>query len=362
MKTIFIFSFLSIIMFTAKAQDPQISSPTVSLSPGTVNGPVVFSVDFYNVSSVAITNPDPVNGPTQIIFSCNKFAPTGGTTPAVSGPGSVYFNWTAVLISGNWSIIGKQKPGVTIPGSTGFPPTYAGGKISIAGTITASSTIEDAAALKGDGFNANIIPGDGGDINVGSGSNNQSAYGYTSAGGPLPVRLRSFDAVKQSNAALLSWSTVQESNSSHFDVEHSADGVNFIVIGAVQAVGNTSVKSDYTFIDHNPITGNNYYRLKMVDKDGNYASSDIRLVNFSIKNIPAITVYPNPVINEVHITNLRETNLIQILSMDGKLVKNVQANQSAINIDMSNIAKGVYTIRVTNKFTNEVTCLKLLKN
>jgi len=155
-----------VLSVAANAQNPQITSPTVNPTPGVVHGPVTLSVNFQNNSSLPITNPDPVNGPTMIVFSCSKFTPAGGATPTVTGAGAAYFNWIAIGSGGSWSIIGKQKPGVTISGYTGTPPfaVYAGGPIQLTGTIYSASTPAQATAFNGDGFNANITPGDGGDI------------------------------------------------------------------------------------------------------------------------------------------------------------------------------------------------------
>jgi len=99
----------------------------------------------------------------------------------------------------------------------------------------------------------------------------------------LPINMAEFKAVYSSGVSHLSWNTSQENNSSHFEIERSTDGVNFTRLGKVNAAGNSSNKISYSFNDIHPVTGINYYRLKMVDKDGKFAYSNIVTVNVNIK-------------------------------------------------------------------------------
>ena len=100
----------------------------------------------------------------------------------------------------------------------------------------------------------------------------------------LPVKLSSFLVQKTDNAVKISWSTEQEINSSYFVVERSADGRNWNNIATVNAAGNSSIRMDYSIYDNAPMKGINYYRLKLVDKDGKYDYSVTRTVCF-VQNI-----------------------------------------------------------------------------
>ncbi|MCY7292405.1 MAG: hypothetical protein LH615_09510, partial [Ferruginibacter sp.] len=88
--------------------------------------------------------------------------------------------------------------------------------------------------------------------------------------GPLPVTFLYFTAQKQgNNAAVVQWRTGSETNTAYFDVERSADAVNFEFTGKVFASGNASGMS-YSFTDYHPLKGINYYRLKQVDKNNRF--------------------------------------------------------------------------------------------
>ncbi len=109
----------------------------------------------------------------------------------------------------------------------------------------------------------------------------------------LPVILLSFTATKKGEQNLLQWATTQEINTSYFEVERSGDWVNFTSIGQVDAAGNSGVAKSYSLVDAKPVSGMNYYRLKMVDKDGKFSYSEIRSIDEAVGFV--VSIYPNPV-------------------------------------------------------------------
>ncbi len=91
----------------------------------------------------------------------------------------------------------------------------------------------------------------------------------------FPVTLVGFSAANQGKSNKINWTSSTEINSSKYDLERSFDGKNFTLLKSVPSK-NSSTGSSYTVVDD--ITSlssmrNFYYRLKMVDKDGQYAYS-----------------------------------------------------------------------------------------
>jgi len=97
----------------------------------------------------------------------------------------------------------------------------------------------------------------------------------------LPITLGAFNVTKVNESALISWFTSTESNSSHFNIERSADGSAFTTIGSVNAAGNSNGKLNYSYTDGTPLTGKNFYRLKSVDKDSRSSYSAVRVIDLS---------------------------------------------------------------------------------
>jgi Secretion system C-terminal sorting domain len=164
---------------------------------------------------------------------------------------------------------------------------------------------------------------------------------------PIPLTLISFTAQKEKQTALLQWQTAQEINTENFEIEKSGDAINFKKIGTLPAKGNTTGYTNYNFTDTNPIDGNNYYRLRMADKNGAFTFSPVRLLKFEAAN--NFSIYPNPTsknltiqLNKLQITG-NET--LQITNSIGQVVLQQKvANNSTINVE--SLARGVYYIRL----------------
>ncbi|MGG9963428.1 T9SS type A sorting domain-containing protein [Ferruginibacter sp. SUN106] len=169
--------------------------------------------------------------------------------------------------------------------------------------------------------------------------------------GALPVILESFTATKENDKVRLSWRTLTEQNVSKFTIEYSKDGNTFTAIADVAAAGNSSVAVNYTWLHTNPIAGNNYYRLKMIDLDGKYIYIGTNLVKINRAGEVAITVYPNPVNNTLTISLPKPgtvNTMLHIYSNDGKLVySRATGNAQTIPVQVNTLANGVYYIRIT---------------
>lgn len=161
----------------------------------------------------------------------------------------------------------------------------------------------------------------------------------------LPVTLISFQAVKENSTVNLSWSTTEEINSDRFDVEHSKNGKQWNIVGSVTSNGESKIKRDYNFVHQNPVAGNNYYRLKMVDKNLTFAYSAIR--NADVEGL-ALEVYPNPVAETLVIGNAIWKNIsnVQLMNIRGMEVYN-SGNTPVPNINVRDLKAGIYVVKIT---------------
>ena len=163
---------------------------------------------------------------------------------------------------------------------------------------------------------------------------------------PLPVTLINFAAVKKEAASQLSWITSQEANSSHFEIERSTNGRHWKMIGSVNAVTNSSFKTAYQYLDLSPDAGENLYRLKMIDRDGTFAFSNISAVIFD-QELLKISIYPNPVSDRL-LLSLKSTGEISglvIYNSFGIAVRSL-GSYSANGISVSGLPKGVYVLTI----------------
>jgi uncharacterized repeat protein (TIGR01451 family) len=176
----------------------------------------------------------------------------------------------------------------------------------------------------------------------------------------LPLKLLSFKAVKNGMINEVSWTTSNELNASHFEVVRSINGLDFIVIDKLPAANSGS----YRLNDNNPANAINYYRLKMIDKDGRFEYSPVRMVN----NLAAfsVAIFPNPVKDKLNLrieSDRKLDLLIEILSADGKVLvvqKQTFTGSSALKpLNLSSLKNGSYFIRV--KSTSDQGVLKFEK-
>lgn len=112
---------------------------------------------------------------------------------------------------------------------------------------------------------------------------------------PLPISLFSLQAQPQKTATQLTWRTASESQNSHFEVEHSRNGVSYQSIGQVPGQGTTNEPHDYAFPHERPGPGTHYYRLRHVDFDGNHSYSHIVSVDQAgLADLSGLALWPNP--------------------------------------------------------------------
>lgn len=172
-----------------------------------------------------------------------------------------------------------------------------------------------------------------------------------SVGNTLPVIINSFTAQRAGAVNVLSWTTQQEINTFHFVVERSSDGVNFTSIGQVAAAGNSNAVRTYSFTDRNPLKGNNYYRLKTVDKDNSSRFSNTR--NVRNEGVADVTLYPNPVTDKVSLainTDKATEGQLSISDISGKIIYSrsvkLAAGNTTLPISLSNISTGSYIMKI----------------
>ncbi|KAA0991680.1 T9SS type A sorting domain-containing protein [Dyadobacter aurulentus] len=161
----------------------------------------------------------------------------------------------------------------------------------------------------------------------------------------LPVTLVRFDVRKIEKEmqieALLEWETSTEQNSDRFEIERSHDGKSWYLVGTVPATGGKNETSRYDAINAAPLEGQNYYRLKMIDRDDSFAYSQIR--NIFLESTAVL--YPNPVKNRLFIQGIL-CKSVQVLNTRGQILI-AKASVNEEGIDISHLPDGTYIVKIT---------------
>lgn len=172
----------------------------------------------------------------------------------------------------------------------------------------------------------------------------------------LPVELTSFTGWNQGAVNRLQWITASEDNTLKFEVQKSTNNSAWTPIGEKVAAGNSNQQRNYDFTDNNPVVGNNYYRLKIIDNDGAFSYSNT--INIAIGD--AVTnnfnrVYPNPTNGQLNVeiqsTATYDTKVIAF-DLIGKKVfeKSLAVNKglNTLSFDFTNLPKGSYVLQFTD--------------
>lgn len=208
------------------------------------------------------------------------------------------------------------------------------------------------------GGNVNIVAP--GPVNSSLTNDNTSAYTYSTS--PLPVGLVNFQASANNCKADLAWTTSEERNFSHFDVECCSDGVNFKKIGVVKSTG--KITGDTYSFSCAQETSKRYYRLRMVDFDGSYKISEVRSVTTSCGANSAnslITIAPNPAKGQIMVKGLSGDENVQIYNNLGQLMVQRKVTNAMEHVDVSNFAAGVYNVIVLRN-NERISETKLVKD
>ena len=176
--------------------------------------------------------------------------------------------------------------------------------------------------------------------------------------GVMPVTLLDFTGQKQDNRNLLQWRTATEQNNRGFELQRSANGIDFSSIAfeptKAGSGGNSTALLSYSYSDTKPFIGNNYYRLKQIDFDGKATLSNVVLIKGSKSNeLMLSAIYPNPASKTLHVViNAPASQTAQLLITDlaGRSVQqqtiNLQPGDNNLDVNVSTLAKGVYILKV----------------
>jgi hypothetical protein len=252
-----------------------------------------------------------------------RSTPGGASTPAnMSGIQAPY--WVQLTKTGtvytaavspdglNWTRIGN-------PIDLGFPTNVA--NVAYAGLAITSNT---TAALS-----------------TGTADNFQQST-------PLPLTLTSFTGRDMGQYVALQWTTAMEQNVDHFEIDRSPDGANFTQLTTVKAVGNSNLPVNYNTNDNQPYNGLNYYRLKMVDVNGQFTYSPVILVRFGKTGAPLL--FPNPTTSFFTIVAGQDPiTEVDVIDPTGRKILQLMngAASATLTVQSEGLARGVYFVQMT---------------
>ncbi|THU40355.1 T9SS type A sorting domain-containing protein [Niastella caeni] len=182
----------------------------------------------------------------------------------------------------------------------------------------------------------------------------------------LPAVMEYVKGEMLNNAVRITWKTSSEINTDAFEIERSYTGKEYSSIGTVPASGHTNGDA-YAYSDKT-YTGNViYYRIKQVDKGGQFNYSTVVTVKRETAPENAITITNNPFADKFGITvatPVQSKVKINLLDITGKLLYTRSAEalgNTTISItpDTRKLLAGMYLVQVT--INGKTTTRKIIK-
>ncbi len=171
----------------------------------------------------------------------------------------------------------------------------------------------------------------------------------------LPVTLNDFSVNKTEKTNHVHWQVNCLSNSVTFEIERSSTTQNFeSIYKATETKARCAMPFDFT--DVAPQNGSNYYRIKIIDIDGNISYSKIALSVNTVTLKRPVEVTPNIVSSqaEIHYTSQVKENIqLVVTDMQGRVIaktsSDVISGNNRIVIQTGGIASGQYQIRIFSR-------------
>lgn len=153
-----------------------------------------------------------------------------------------------------------------------------------------------------------------------------------------------FNAMLIQQTGSLTWQVTPQENIIRYEVEKSSNGIDYTYVSATMAAKNIAI---YTAIDNNVLVGNNYYRLKIIHRNGTGLYSNTIILNNSPKAVIAPSIVSNrlyiwvPVNAYIHSAIIKNT-LGKICVTQHQLINHL----NMAGIDIQQLKKGCYTIQL----------------
>lgn len=237
-------------------------------------------------------------------------------------------------------------------------------------TTSPTSGYTTVATVHGNSSNLNSVAVSGsaryvrfsGITSLGTNGYNIAEMTVSTPNATLPISLSNFTATNLNDQAVqLNWTTETETNNKVFLIERSTDGVTYTTIGQVAGAINSNTTLHYEWTDESPVKGNNFYRLKQVDLDGNSAYSNINVVSIG-GAVSNLSVYPNPVKDVLTIVNPKGVTIreVAVFNTSGVVLsKLAPSTTGSVQVQAGNWAAGIYLVKVITDQGSQI--IKVMK-
>jgi hypothetical protein len=342
------------VIITGTNTDVGLTPPALTLPAGWVNtSPLDTIIVYNNPPGFLITN---VNfGIEELPESFNSAQPVqgnpGGTTSVAVSPESFYGEDVVIgmVTSIRITSFPTNATSITINGVTYTSATFPGGGV----IVPANSSGQPTQSISIDPIDGNVTVSI--TYTVIDNANREdptSAIVLLPFSTTLPVNTIELSGSYRSEMAGLNWFTKGETGVFAYEVERSENAIQFVKIDQLNSKGD----GDHQYQLTDRLTGYRqtavYYRIKVVDQNGQLRYSNI--LKLSLSGLKKVELLPNPFVNAVNIqiSAVQDgTAILRLLTSDGKEIlkqtRSITSGNNSILLDnLGELAKGIYVIEI----------------
>ncbi|MBC7627426.1 GDSL-type esterase/lipase family protein [Ferruginibacter sp.] len=174
---------------------------------------------------------------------------------------------------------------------------------------------------------------------------------------PLPVKLTAFTAMVKNNNTNIKWHTEQQEPYTIFEIEKSANGIDFEIAFTVSIV-EARQSADYEGIDKNTLPGKSFYKIKVTEGGRSFYSNTITVTN-NASTLSIIKLYKDNssgnLIADIN-TQISRNVLITIYNIAGAIMQQkrqyITTPSATIILPVANLATGQYFFKVSSDDTS----------
>jgi hypothetical protein len=317
--------------------------------------------------NIILSNPVALGDQQFVMVGSNNAGLTETTTnlPPLAGPGSQRLA-TQWLVQNSGGGVGSVNlsfdfTGLTVTGAVGTPADF---RLIVDQDGDGNFTTGTQSYYQPSTFTGNVANFTGIALNQ-SAQTVIAIMSNAGAGTPLPVTWSAFTATPAGNNVDLNWTVGANAQGKVYEVDHSADGVNFTQIGEV---ANDPAVQTYSFVHVNAGPGTHYYRIQEIDLDGKSIYSQIVSATINQGDF-AVQVLNNPVVGnvqaEVLINAVKAGNAsIEIWTLGGNKVASqeltINTGSNRVSLPLSGLAASTYAVKIrVSDVTHVVQIVKL---
>ena len=169
-----------------------------------------------------------------------------------------------------------------------------------------------------------------------------------------PITSLKISGVYTSSGVLLTWTTGTELNISHFEIEKSTNGTDYVSIDNMPSSGNVSASKNYSYTDKvvRQLNGMSYYyTVKEIYANGSFTYSNIVMVKIP-PNVNELVAAPNPTSGNtvIYFPSTFTNAVIGIYDQFGRKVFADKFNTPHDNypLNLTGFMAGIYSIRINS--------------